>query len=602
MSGAAPAAAASVASALVPLPVILPLAAAGLKLAIGLRLQRTQRVISATVLAIVLVVSLVLLFVADKHGPQVMYAGGWAPPVGIVLVADRLSALMLVVSSAVTLCVLLYSIGQGMADREEATPLSVFHPSYLVLVAGVSDTFLAGDLFNLYVGFEIMLTASYVLLTLGGTIARIRAGATYAIVSLLSSVLFMAAVAMVYAATGTVTMAELPARLDELPEGVRTLAQIALLTVFAIKAAVFPLAAWLPDSYPTAPAPVTAVFAGLLTKVGVYAILRTQTLLFPGGRLDNVLMVVALLSMVVGILGAVAQTDLKRLLSFTLISHMGYMVFGIGLASDEGIAGAVFYVAHHITVQTTLFLVTGLVERRGGSTDLMRLGGLATLSPLLAVLFFIPAMNLAGIPPLSGFLGKLGLLRAGVADGGVLAYALVIGGTLTSLLTLYAVAKVWNLAFWRAAPPELYAVGTVIDSEETDEETDEAEAEAEAATTAGDGTGPVDGTGSVPVSAGGTAAEAAPGTATTGAAAGTATGTATDVAPRPMGHAEAATFGGQAITTTSSLPVGMVCSTVALVVFGLGFTVLAGPLFGLTERVADELTDRSPYVTAVMER
>ena len=397
MTALQPAAAATAASALVPLPVVLPLCAAGLKLAIGLRLQRTQRVLSAVVLTAVLAVSAALLVAADRHGPQVMYAGGWAPPVGVVLVADRLSALMLLVSSAVTLCVLLYSVGQGMADREEATPMSVFHPAYLVLVAGVSDSFLAGDLFNLYVGFEVLLTASYVLLTIGGTVARIRAGATYAIVSLLSSVLFLTATAVVYAASGTVNLAELAGRLGQLPSGVRLLAQIALLTVFGIKAAVFPLAAWLPDSYPTAPAPVTAVFAGLLTKVGVYAMLRTQSLLFPGSGLRDVLLVAALASLGVGILGAVAQTDLKRLLSFTLVSHIGYMVFGIALASRGGFSGAVFYVAHHITVQTTLFLVAGLVERRGGTTDLARLGGLARLSPVLAAVFFVPAMNLAGI-------------------------------------------------------------------------------------------------------------------------------------------------------------------------------------------------------------
>ena len=593
MSGGHPPDAATVASVLVPLPVVLPLCAAGLKLAIGVRLQRTQRVISALVLAFVFGISLVLLVTADTHGPQVMYSGGWAPPVGISLVADRLSALMLVISSAVTLCVLIYSVGQGMADREEAAPLSVFHPSYLVLVAGVSDTFLAGDLFNLYVGFEIMLTASYVLLTLGGTIARIRAGATYAIVSLLSSVLFMAAIGMVYAAAGTVTMAQLPERLDQLPEGVRTLIQIALLTVFGIKAAVFPLAAWLPDSYPTAPAPVTAVFAGLLTKVGIYAMLRTQTLLFPGSRLGDVLMVLALLSLVVGILGAVAQTDLKRLLSFTLISHMGYMVFGIALASQAGFQGSIFYVAHHITVQTTLFLVAGLIERRGGSTDLLRLGGLATLSPVLAALFFVPAMNLAGIPPLSGFLGKLGLMRAGVEDGGAMAYVLIAGGMATSLLTLYAMAKVWNLAFWRAAPPELYEVGTVL--EETDDSDDSGDTDDEGAGAvhgddrADDGSG---GWGAAPDSAGG--GETVP------AAVAVAAQEDTGARIEPAGHARAASFSGREITTTSTLPGSMVVSTIALVLFGLAFTVFAGPLSGLTDRAAAELMARTPYVTAVM--
>jgi multicomponent Na+:H+ antiporter subunit D len=191
------------------------------------------------------------------------------------------------------------------------------------------------------------------------------------------------------------------------------------------------------------------VFAGLLTKVGVYAMVRTETLLFPGDSLNTPLMVAALLTMVVGILGALAQSDIKRLLSFTLVSHIGYMVFGLAMSSAAGLGAAVFYVAHHITIQTSLFLVTGLIERRGGSSSVDRLGGLAKLSPLLALLFFIPAMNLAGIPPFSGFLGKVGLMQAGIELGTPLAYVLVIGGVLTSLLTLLAVARVWNRAFWR---------------------------------------------------------------------------------------------------------------------------------------------------------
>jgi multicomponent Na+:H+ antiporter subunit D len=226
-----------------------------------------------------------------------------------------------------------------------------------------------------------------------------------------------------------------------------------LLVAFGVKAAVFPLSAWLPDSYPTAPAPVTAVFAGLLTKVGVYAIIRTETLLFPGGQVDALLLVVAGLTMVVGILGAVAQSDLKRLLSFTLLSHIGYMIFGIALGTRAGLSGAIFYVVHHITIQTALFLVAGLVEQQGGSTDLRRLGGLARVTPLLAVLFFLPIMNLAGIPPFPGFLGKLSLFQAGAAVGGTLPWALVAAGALTSLLTLYVASRVWNIAFWRSPRP-----------------------------------------------------------------------------------------------------------------------------------------------------
>ncbi|ABS01535.1 multicomponent Na+:H+ antiporter subunit D [Kineococcus radiotolerans] len=434
---------------LIPLPVVLPLFAAGLTLALARR-PRAQRTISVSALSVVVLASVTMLVLTDRgSGTYSIDVGGWPARLGIPLVADRLSTLMLVVSSVVTLAVLLYSLAQGVADGEEGTPVSIYHPTYLVLSAGVSNAFLSGDLFNLYVGFEILLAASYILLTLGGTKARVRAGTTYVVVSLLSSMVFLTAIALVYAATGTVNMAELSLRLQEIDPDVRLVLHLLLLVGFGIKAAVFPLSAWLPDSYPTAPAPVTAVFAGLLTKVGVYAIIRTETLLFPGGEASTLLLWVSLATMVVGILGAVAQNDVKRLLSFTLVSHIGYMVFGIALGTAAGLSGAVFYVAHHITVQTTLFLVTGLVERHSGSTSLDSLGSLAKRAPLLAVLFFVPAMNLAGIPPFSGFLGKLGLLQAGVDVGTTSAYVLVAGGVLTSLLTLYAIAKVWNRAFWQ---------------------------------------------------------------------------------------------------------------------------------------------------------
>ncbi|MEV4810400.1 Na+/H+ antiporter subunit D [Micromonospora avicenniae] len=434
---------------LLPLPVVVPLLGAALTLVLG-RWPRLQRGISVAGLTTTLAVAVVLLVEAYRHGPVVLAVGAWPPPVGIVLVADQLAALMLVVSSAVTLCVLLYSIGQGQGDAGESAPVTIYHPTYLVLTAGVTNAFLAGDLFNLFVGFEILLAASFVLITLGGTEVRIRTGSTYVVVSIVSSMLFLAAVGLVYTATGTLNLAQLAQRLDALPDDVRLALQLMLLLAFGVKAAIFPLSAWLPDSYPTAPAPVTAVFAGLLTKVGVYAIIRTETLLFPDRQVAPLLMVVAGLTMLIGILGAVAQSDMKRLFSFTLVSHIGYMIFGVALSSVAGLSGAIFYVVHHITIQTTLFLVAGLVEVRAGSTDLRLLGGLARLAPPLGVLFFVPAMNLAGVPPFSGFLGKLGLLQAGVAAGGALPIALVAAGTATSLLTLYVASRVWSIAFWRS--------------------------------------------------------------------------------------------------------------------------------------------------------
>ena len=344
---------------------------------------------------------------------------------------------------------------------------------------------------------------------------------------LISSVLFLISIAAVYAATGTVNLAALPERIAALPEPLQLVLQLMLLLTFSIKAAVFPLSAWLPDSYPTAPAPVTAVFAGLLTKVGIYAIIRVQTTVFPDQPLRTLLLCAAILTMVVGILGAVAQSDIKRLLSFTLVSHIGYMLFGIALASEAGYAGAIFYVVHHITVQTALFLVAGLIEYRSGTTQLDRLGGLARAAPVLAVLFFVPAMNLAGIPPFSGFLGKLALIQAGTESGDWLAYTGVGAGLAVSLLTLYAVAKAWNRAFWQPRDEHV----------------------------------------------------------------------ADDVPSTGALHP------GQSTVTEDRvlrLPRGMALPTLALVAFSVALTVAAGPIIGVSQRAADELLERTPYIDAVL--
>ncbi|MDO3648875.1 Na+/H+ antiporter subunit D [Nocardia mangyaensis] len=441
--------------AIVALPVLVPLLGAALTLIFGRR-PRLQGMISLSALTTVLVISGLLLYLVDRDGTTAVQVGGWPTPIGITLVVDRLSAGMLLVSAFVLLLVSIYGAGQNISDGDENQPTSIYRPTYLVLTAGVSMAFLAGDLFNLFVGFEILLAASFVLLTVGATEERIRAGIAYVMVSMLSSMIFLIGIGLVYGTTGTLNFAQLALRLDAAPSGVSTAGYAVLLVAFGIKAAVFPLSSWLPDSYPTAPAPVTAVFAGLLTKVGVYAIIRTNSLWFPDGTFGNILLVCGLATMVVGILGAIAQTDIRRLLSFTLISHIGYMVFGIGLATVAGLTGAVYYVAHHILVQTALFLVVGLIERQAGSVSLRRIGGLAAASPLLGVLFLVPALNLGGIPPFSGFIGKVALLEAGAEDGSVLAWVLVAGSVITSLLTLYAVARVWSKAFWRprAEAPE----------------------------------------------------------------------------------------------------------------------------------------------------
>ncbi|HMZ14040.1 MAG TPA: Na+/H+ antiporter subunit D [Mycobacterium sp.] len=528
----------SPAGVLMPLPVLIPLTAAALTLIAGRR-PRLQRLITVVALGAVLAVCGVLVYLTDRDGTQALHVGGWGPtgaglgPLGITLVADRLSALMLVVSAIVLLAVVFYAIGQGIRDGDDRQPVSIFLPTYLVLSAGVCTAFLAGDLFNLYVGFEVLLSASFVLLTIGASEERVRAGISYVMVSMVSSLIFLIGLALIYAATGTLNMAELSLRLHDISGGTRGALFAVLLVAFGIKAAVFPLSAWLPDSYPTAPAPVTAVFAGLLTKVGVYAIIRAHSLLFQAGGLNEVLLVAALLTMLVGILGAIAQSDIKRLLSFTLVSHIGYMVFGIALSSRLGMSGAIYYVAHHIVVQTTLFLVVGLIERQAGASTLRRLGGLAAASPLLAFVFMVPALNLGGIPPFSGFIGKVALLEAGSQDGSVLAWLLVGGSVVTSLLTLYVVARVWTKAFWRAradAPD-----GAMADSAPSALLADYSQ----------------------------------------------------DVAFDDRGD-------------VGRMPIGMVAPTMGLIAVGLALTVAAGPIFGFSDRAADEVLDRGQYISAVL--
>jgi len=526
-----------VTATLVPLVVLLPLLGAAVALILGRR-RRAQMAVGVAVLAAVTVIAAVLLVQVDATGPAVVYIGAWDAPWGITLVVDRLAAIMLVISAIMLLVVLVYSVGQGIADQHRETPVSIFHPTYLILAAGVFNAFIAGDLFNLYVGFEILLGASYVLLTLGGTGERIRSGVTYIITSLVSSLFFLSAIALIYGATGTANIAQLSVRLAELPQDVQLILHLLLLIAFGIKAAVFPLSFWLPDSYPTAPAPVTAVFAGLLTKVGVYAIIRTETVLFPENDLSTLLIVIGGLTMLIGILGALTQADIKRLLSFTLVSHIGYMIFGIGLSSVIGLTATIYYVVHHITVQTALFLTTGLIERFGGATSINRLAGLLKASPLLAILFFIPAMNLGGIPPFSGFLGKVGLFVAGAQGAGAatgadaagtpswLIWVVIAAGAATSLITLYALTRFWNMAFWRRRDElegyESVLLGSVLEAPE-----------------------------------------------------------------------------GATVTATRTTPVLMVVATATLVVVTVCLTVFAGPLFEYAGRAAEGLSDPSIYVSIV---
>jgi len=443
------------------MPILIPLIGASLcVLLLGRR--RLQEAIGVLAGVTSLGVSLWIAYGVWADGPSTLASGGWAAPFGIVFIADRLSAIMLVLNWIVGAAAIFYSLG-GTPTRLARVG---HYPLMLTLLAAVSGAFLTGDLFNLYVWFELMLISSFVLLTLGGRPDQLRGAVTYVTLNLVASMIFLAGAGMTYAMTGTLNMADLAGRLDYLEPMTATLLAIPLLVAFSIKAALFPLYGWLPAAYHTPPPVVSALFAGLLTKVGVYALIRSTMLMFDQEPLlvGNAVILASGLTMVSGVLGAVAHNDMRRILSFHIISQIGYMLMGLGIAlramAEPGIdpaipelalLGAVFYIAHHIVVKANLFLISGVVYKLRGTTDLSRLGGLAHTNPVLAGLFFFSAMSLAGIPVLSGFWAKLALVKAGIEAGQT---EIVVASLFVSLLTLFSMMKIWMKAFWGEPHPE----------------------------------------------------------------------------------------------------------------------------------------------------
>jgi multicomponent Na+:H+ antiporter subunit D len=427
------------------LPVVVPFAAGALSM---LASRRMQRRLAVPATGLLLLCGLLLLRSVWHDGIQMAAIGRWPAPFGITLVADLFSAIMVVLAGLIGLAVAAFSLATMDAGRERFG----YYPLLHVLLMGVCGSFLTGDLFNLYVWFEVMLMASFVLMALGGERAQMEGAIKYVTLNLIASALFLAAVGMLYGVVGTLNMADLAEKLRAAPrlDLVTTIAML-FLVAFGIKAAIFPLFFWLPASYHTPPVAVSALFAGLLTKVGVYALIRVFTLLFvhDPGYTHTIILVLAALTMVTGVLGAVAQNEFRRVLSFHIISQIGYMILGLGLFTTGGLAGSIFYIVHHIIVKTNLFLVSGLVHRLGGTYELKRLGGLYESNPGVAVLFLVPALSLAGVPPLSGFFAKLLLVDAALEQQ---SYAMAATALAVGLLTLFSMTKLWMEAFWKAAP------------------------------------------------------------------------------------------------------------------------------------------------------
>jgi multicomponent Na+:H+ antiporter subunit D len=429
---------------LIILPIIIPFII-GAILIIFPKHHRLQRVVSGITAVGMLILSIYLAVIVYQDGIIVLEAGNWPAPFGIVLVADMFATLMVLLTSLLSTACLFFAFKTITPQREKF----FFYPFYFFLLVGVNGAFLTGDIFNLFVFFEVMLLSSYALIVNGGTKYQLRESFKYVIINVFASALFVVAVAWLYSVTGTLNMAHISERVAELEQtGVVNVIAIMFFIVFASKGALFPLYFWLPKSYYGPPAAIAALFGGLLTKVGIYAIIRVFTLIFyhePTYTHKTVIVTIAGFTMLFGVLGAVSQFDFKRILSYHIISQVGYMVMGLGIFTPLAVAGAIYYIVHHMIVKTALFLFAGAAEQVTGTTDLKKMGGLLKTHPVLAWLFFISAISLAGIPPFSGFFSKFPIILAGFQEG-----QYVISGValLVGLLTLFSMMKIFSYAFW----------------------------------------------------------------------------------------------------------------------------------------------------------
>jgi len=428
-------------------PIIIPLSSA--ILLVLFRKSRSQQVLSLIGAGVFFVHTVLLLIDISRSGMEVVRIGNWPAPYGITLVIDLFSAIMITVTGFIGLNIALYALSD--IDRERSR--FGFHPLMHVLLMGVCGAFMTGDLFNLYVWFEVMLMSSFVLMALGGERTQIEGAVKYVSLNFIASVIFLTAIGIIYGKTGSLNMADLALKIGGNESGpmVKS-ATMLLLGAFGIKAGIFPFFFWLPASYHTPPATVSALFAGLLTKVGVYAMIRIFTLVFAyevTGLTKMLLIIISAFTMVTGVLGAAAQYEIRKILAFHIISQIGYMILGLALFTPLAMAAAIFYLVHHIIVKTNLFLIGGLIGHIKGSYDLKKIGGLYLTHPLLAVVFLIPALSLGGIPPLSGFFAKFTIIKAAL---NVESYLIVFVALAVSVLTLYSMTKIWAEAFWNTGP------------------------------------------------------------------------------------------------------------------------------------------------------
>ncbi|WP_045523954.1 Na+/H+ antiporter subunit D [Neobacillus niacini] len=430
---------------LIILPILIPLITGAILIFLNQRIT-AQRVVSTISSICTIIAAWFIIQKVRTEGVQSLNVSSWDAPFGITLVSDMFSALLVLTTSIVAFFCLIYSFKSIGHEREKYYYYAVFN----FLIVGVNGAFTTGDIFNLFVFFEVMLMSSYVLLVLGGTKIQLRESIKYLLVNVISSALFVIAVAYLYSVVGTLNMAHISSRINEISvngmPGILTVIAVMFLIVFGLKGAIFPLYFWMPGSYYAPPAPVLALFGALLTKVGVYSITRTYTLFFYHDMdTFGLLSILAILSIVFGVIGAIAYWDMKNIIIYNIIVAVGVILYGVSVMNTASISGAVYYLVHDMIIKAALFLLIGVVISITGTSNLRKISGLINRYPGLGWTFFIAALALAGIPPLSGFVGKLLIVQGGFEGESFIGAFIIL---MSSLLVLFSVMKIFINGFW----------------------------------------------------------------------------------------------------------------------------------------------------------
>lgn len=424
---------------------VIPFVSGVIMMALGQKKIILHRIISAITAVIMILTSIFTVYYVYNNGLISSSLGNWEPPYGINVVIDMMSALLILTTSIITFAVIVYSFQTIGKEREQY----YYYPMVLFMISGVIGAFSTGDIFNMFVFFEVFLLASYVLITLGGTKIQVQEGFKYLLFNIIASNFFILGVAYLYSVMGSLNFADIHIKLEGYDGNLAIISIISVvfLLVFASKAGLFPFYFWLPGSYNAPPIPILVLFGSLLTKVGVYAIARTYSLFF----IDNVafthqmLMMIAVASIIMGSIGAIAYTDMKKIIIYNIIIAVGVIVLGLSMMDQSGTIGAMYYLIHDMIIKAVLFMLVGFIIYRTGETRFDKVGGLIKIHPWIGWMFFIATLALAGVPPLSGFYGKFYILQSLIENNHIISAVVLL---LSSLAVLYSVIRIFINVFW----------------------------------------------------------------------------------------------------------------------------------------------------------